>query len=245
MTPTVLRQVRVCYDLASTTTADASMAFRLADLLQGVTGRAVRREERILLISLVVSAACVVVDGILLPRIHDASSFLFQMLELLDAVFLLGLLSGLIWTVVCLIRRKWLSASCYVITAMLAPASMYASAVLQDDLFPVPSPSHQEIAAIYQQRQSELERSPVVPRLVPLGDACHPPSGCGCWIVLDPAHTSGAEKEIGGWHRPADSSIFPLGALPEDFAIVNVQRLGPKAYSAIGCDVDWSALKPV
>ncbi len=214
-------------------------------IMRSIKASAASRPAWILLISLAASAALVVDEGILLPRNHDGTSLSRQILETLDNLFLLGLLSGLIWAVVCLIRRKWLAAACWVVAFFLAPASDYASAWLKDDRFAFPSGSHREIAEIYRQRQEELERSRVVPRLVPLGDACHPPSGCHCWIVLDPNHTSGAGKEIGDWHRPAESSIFPLGSLPEDFAIVNVQRLGRKAYSALGCDVDLTSVKPV
>ena len=81
---------------------------------------------------------------------------------------------------------------------------------------------------------------------VSLDDRCHPPTECQCWIVFDPAHRSGIAQDIGGWHRPKTTKQFMYAFSPGPyFAIVDVKRLDAKAYSVLGCPVDWGALKPM
>jgi hypothetical protein len=122
---------------------------------------------------------------------------------------------------------------------------MYASLALKGDRFTFTAGPHSEISAIYSQRRLEFEQLVVTPRLIDLDHQCHPPSCCACWIVVDPKHTSGVEKEIGGWHRPDPASIFPVGAIPLQFEIVDVRRIDANAYSVLECSADWRALKPV
>jgi hypothetical protein len=203
------------------------------------------RHTKIIFVSLLFSAVFIIVDGDISPRIKDGTSLLLHTLNFVSAACLIFLMSGLIFSAVCLLRRRWISSLCYFISALLAPASMYASAALKGDRFTFTADPHSEIAAVYSQRRSEFERVVTTPRLIDLGDQCHPPGGCACWIVLDPKHMSGVEKEIGGWHRPDPASVFPIGTPPEQFAIVNVRLIDTKAYSVLGCVVDWTALKPV
>src|SRR5215831_18030277 len=80
------------------------------------------------------------------------------------------------------------------------------------------------------------------PTLLPSRSSATPPRWCECWILWDPARASGAEKEIGGWHRPT-ASIFPPDS--GHFAIVTVRQLDADAYSVLSCGVDWTSFKPV
>jgi hypothetical protein len=151
---------------------------------------------------------------------------------------------ALVGTVICLLRMKWGLALCYFLAAFTVPASAVATAALNDDRFVLPSKSHQEIADIYNRRRVELFDPSKGVRPIPLDVQCHPPSDCECWLLLDPNHTSGAEKEVVGgwlnsWHRPAWS--FPI---PANLAIVDVRRLGDDAFSVLGCEIDWTSFKP-
>jgi hypothetical protein len=139
--------------------------------------------------------------------------------------------------VVYLFNRRWRSALYYFIVLCIGVASILLSLALKDDRFMFVAKSHDEITGIYNQRRSEFDPNDLTPRLVPLDSQCRPPSGCECWLVVDPAHSSGVENEIGGWHRPT-ASIFPTNTAPEHFAIVNVKRLDSGDFSVLGCDVD-------
>src|SRR5262249_40621398 len=141
-------------------------------------------------------------DGAITPRIRDGTSILLQTLLLVSDACLFFLMLGLIWSTICLFRRRWISSLCYFGAALLAPGSIYASLALKGDRFTFTAGPHNEIAGMYRQRRSEFEQLAVTPRLIDLDDQCHPPSGCACWIVVDPKQTSGVEKEIGRWHRP-------------------------------------------
>jgi len=103
-----------------------------------------------------------------------------------------------------------------------------------------------DIAEIYNQRRSEFTPQVVntSPRLFALGEECRPPSGCACWLLLDPQHASDVERELGqGWHRPV-ASVFPQDEQPPAFTIVYVRQIDPNAYAVLGCSLDWTALRP-
>jgi len=196
----------------------------------------------IIAVAIVCSSIYIVTDGIVSPQVKDASSTTFQVLRLVDVFYVLFIFVVLIGTLISLVRRKWYAAACYFLATCTAYVSMIGTAALNDDRFMFAIWSHREIAGIYNQRRSQL--SAFTTRgihLAALEKQCHPPSGCECWILWDPARASGAEKEIGGWHRPT-ASIFPQDS---GFAIVNVRRLDADAYSVLSCGVDWTSLKPV
>src|SRR5262245_19263325 len=76
-----------------------------------------------------------------------------------------------------------------------------------------------------------------VPGLVGLGEGCHPPFGCECWIAWGPALDRGIDKDGDRhWHAPR-SVLFPPSR-PEYFVIVHLRRMDADAYSVLGCDMD-------
>jgi hypothetical protein len=202
------------------------------------------RHMGIILISILLSAVFITADGIILPHVKYGASPLFETLQFVSFACLAALMSGLVWSAACLLRRRWSSSLCYFVAALLAPASMYASLALKGDRFTFTNGPHREIAEIYNGRRSEFARMGPSPNLIDIGNQCHPPNGCGCWIVVDPMHASGIDEEIRGWHRP-NASIFPMYTYPRNFEIVNVRRLDGDAYSVLGCEADFTALKPV
>lgn len=170
---------------------------------------------------------------------------------------------AVIAAVVSLVKFNLASFASYLASACVLYASwqagIYASAAVKGDRFVFPSAAHDEIAKIWSQRRpaTGLKRPGYahywvlpaqkifdeLPDLVALGDECHPPSGCECWIARGAARDRGIEKDVGGgWHVPR-SGIFPA-ARPDYFAIVHVRRIDGDAYSVLGCVCDWGALIP-
>jgi hypothetical protein len=185
------------------------------------------------------------IDGIAFPTVRDAASP-FQILGLFMVFHVLFLFVMLIGSTVLLLRLKWLSAVCYFASASILVASSLAALALKGDRFAFTAGPHREIADIYYQRRSEFAVPSPDPRFFALKSQCRPPSGCECWVLVDLAHTSGVEREIGGWRRAQASIFIDWDAVgPKDFAIVNVKQIDSNAYSILGCSADWTALKPL
>jgi len=197
----------------------------------------------VLLVAVVSSGIYIVTDGIVSPRVKDASSMMFHVLVFINVCYMLLVFAVLIGTAISLVRRKWHSATSYFLATCVAYVSLFGAAALKGDRFAFANWSHREVADIYNQRRSELYAfTSRGTHLVALEEQCHPPRWCECWILWDPARASGAEKEIGGWHRPT-ASIFPPDS--GHFAIVTVRQLDADAYSVLSCGVDWTSFKPV
>src|ERR1700730_5246026 len=176
----------------------------------------------------------IVTDGIISPRVKDGVSVPAKVLAFVAVSYFLFLFAVLIGTAISLLRRKWFSAICYFVATCMAYVSINVTSALKGDRFMFPGWSHREIADLYNQRRSELIAfTSRGTHLAALGEQCHPPRSCECWILWDPARASGAEREIGGWLRPT-ASIFPRDS---GFAIVNVRRLDADAYSVLSCEV--------
>jgi hypothetical protein len=188
------------------------------------------------------SYACV--DGFISPRIVDAVSLPFHILRVIDLFQSLFLIAAIFGTAILLLRRKWLSASCYFSVGCILWLSIVAALALKGDRFVFSGGPHREIADIYHQRLAEFSSVKQSPRLVSLDRECHPPNGCYCWVLMDPNHTTGADKDVGGWQRPS-APIFPPDTFPIDFAIVNVKRLNDNVYSVLGCSTDQRGLFPL
>ena len=175
-----------------------------------------------------------------------------SLLRSINATYLwLFTFGGLIATIVFLFRARFIvSVSYLVLTASVFVASHF-SVVLKGSQFSFPEKAHDEIVEIYRQRRPTTGLSrPVfnfhsqqkfnlgdIPGLVALGEECHPPNLCECWIAWGPALNRGIDKEVDrDWHAPR-SALFPA-ARPEYFAIVHVRPIDADAYSVIGCAID-------
>jgi hypothetical protein len=94
--------------------------------------------------------------------------------------------------------------------------------------------AHIVIERDYSDHKRQLDHIDLFPRLI--SNECHLPDLCVCWLLLDPANTSGAESDIGDWHSPkADFFRPPL----RNFAMVSVRRIDSRAYSVLACFADW------
>jgi hypothetical protein len=215
----------------------------MSSLLEGLLDLRLRRvifsrNAKVIYLGLLIGVSYVAIDAGILPRIKDGTSPL-QSLGLIAVICFLFSVSMLICGAVLLLKQRWISALCFLIAGFMGPGSQYVSLALKGDRFTFTAGPHNDIAAIYLSRQSDFEQNNVSPRLFELGHECDPPSGCQCWIVVDRAHTSGVEREIGRWHRPA-ASIFPMDTFSRHFEIVNVRRLDADAYSVLGCEMDMT-----
>jgi hypothetical protein len=147
--------------------------------------------------------------------------------------------------IVLLLTARFFAAFCYLVTGCMMYMPLFALLWLKGDRFTFTSGPHREIADIYDRSQTTLiAAANFNPLLVPLENQCHPPPDCQCWIVLDPGHTTGVERDIGGWHRPG-TYILPADETPVHFAIVDVRRINVDVYSVLGCVADWTSLKPL
>ena len=135
-------------------------------------------------------------------------------------------------SIVLLFKRNFLNAICLIVVVCSVYFPVYALNAIRGDRTRFTDGPHREIADIYHERRPAF----VSPgsRLVPLDNQCHPPNWCTCWVLWDPSHTSGAEQDLGRWHRPK-SSAFPTDAFPIEFELVDVRRLDPDAYSVLAC----------
>jgi len=177
--------------------------------------------------------------GFVLPSMKDATKVTFQMVCLFLACYALFFLVALVSTAVSLFVGRWIVALYCFVASCIGIMSIYGSLALKGGLMAAAAP-HREIAEIYNRRRPELTSRGPMPRLVDLDDQCGPPAGCECWLLLDLDHFGGVEKDIGGWHRPI-ASVFLTNSAAEHFAIVNVKRIDPDAYSVLGCEWDPAA----
>jgi hypothetical protein len=163
----------------------------------------------------------------------------------------IGIIDGLlqlavfITSIVFVFRRRFLAAACYFVTAYMWSAPTDALRWLKGDRYFFTGGPHGEIGEIYNGLRPEFALGPGSSlAIVSLGDQCHPPQDYECWIVYDPAHTSGIEHDIGSWHSPV-SPLLATGMPDIDFVIVDVKQLDRDAYSVLTGAVDWGAFKPV
>lgn len=183
------------------------------------------------------------IDAFAFKHFYIAQSEVASILVYIGTFYALFCIAAFIAAVILLFRGKEFHAFCCFVAAYTFFASIFLSSAFQGDKFVFTSAPHREIAEIYNGHKLEWGPADSRAHLVALNGECHPPNGCECWVVLDPGHASGVQKEMGGWHRPT-APIFPMHTLPQHFAIVNVRRLGPDDYSVLGCEVDRTALVP-
>jgi hypothetical protein len=174
------------------------------------------------------------------PHITDGLSLQRSVITYVQIVFGLFIYGSLIASVVLLLRRKLFLSVCYLAACAATYASGFAVASLNDNRMVFPSRSHHEIADIYHRQEVDFDASNRTPHRVFLDEQCHPPGGCGCWVLIDPDHRSGVENDVGGWRRPT-SPMLPLNLLPVRFALVHVRALDSSAYSVLGCGIDTQA----
>jgi hypothetical protein len=177
------------------------------------------------------------------PHVKDAVSLPFNLLAAAELIFYLLIYAFFFAGAILLLSRKLFSSVCYLAAGAAAYASCFAAAALKDDRLTFPSGSHHEIASIYHRNEVNFDINNPTPRLFFFDEQCHPPNGCGCWILIDSGHRSLAENDLGGWRRPT-APIFPPDTLPVRFAIVNVRTLDSSAYSVLGCGMDIRQLIP-
>jgi hypothetical protein len=170
------------------------------------------------------------------PHFKDALSLEHSVILYVQLVFGLFIYASLIAGVVLLLRRKLFLSVCYLAACAATYASGFVVASLKDNRLVFPSRSHREIADIYHRQEVDFDATNRTPHLVFLDEQCHPPNGCGCYVLMDPDHRSGVESELGGWRRPT-IPIFPPDTLPVRFEIVHVKALGASAYSVLGCGI--------
>jgi hypothetical protein len=180
------------------------------------------------------------VSVIVSPRFKDASSLENRLITQFEITFYLFFYGLLIAVVVLLLRRKLFLSMCYLAAFAATYASCFAVASLNDNRMVFPSRSHREIADIYHRQEVDFDANNRTPHRVFLDEQCHPPGGCGCWVLMDPDHRSGVENDLGGWRRPT-SPLLPLDLLPVRFALVHVRALDASAYSILGCGIGSQA----
>jgi hypothetical protein len=179
-----------------------------------------------------VCASMVLLHGIFMRRrgLVNGEGILF-------ALCLLFLLSNILWTFISVLRRRWMASITYFLAMLLAPASLYISALVNDDRFAISYRSHDEISTIHGRNASQFTTNDPDGRLFSLGDACHPPPSCQCWILADHRHGSGVDRDIGKWHEPK-ASIFVNSSFEMPFTIVDVRRLNNGVYSILSCQMN-------
>jgi hypothetical protein len=191
----------------------------------------------IIVLTIAASALFIVADGLVSPRSKPATSALLVTIVWAKIVYWTLFLDGAFFcSVIFLLLQKWRAALCYFAAGCIAYASNQAALAVQGDRFAFPGGAHREIAAIYDQRGSELELDNPIPHLVDLDERCHPwgVQSCECWILVDSEDMSGAKQDLGGWHRPK----APILTKKTYFAIVNVRRLDARAFSILSCNDD-------
>jgi hypothetical protein len=209
------------------------------------------RPTRIVVLAVLGGVLFVWVDGLSLREVVRQfssldKSLMIALLLFFPILFVVALAKGVYF----LFKRDKFAALCNFAAACIVGVFVVWSRAIGYDPFTYKVGPHSDIAEIYNQRRSEFNPStPQVvnssPRMFALGDQCRPPSGCGCWLLLDPQHTSDVERELGrGWHRPTAFSIFPQDEQPPAFTIVYVRQIDPNAYAVLGCSLDWTALRP-
>lgn len=192
-------------------------------------------------ISIALGILLVCVDMLNIPP----APFLTAITALVLAFFL-----TVIASIVSLVRLRFSSFASYLASACIGYASIiggiYAKQAVRADRFEFSGPVHAEIAEIFRQHQNVNELLRLDVRyanfgLISLGEKCHPPSDCECWIAQGQARDLGIEREVDGWHEPI-SAAFPKHTSPAYFAVVSVRRIERDTYSVIGCTGYWGSL---
>jgi hypothetical protein len=184
-------------------------------------------------------SASAVIDDVIIPTIKEGASLALQIFETFVVVGSFFMLVAWIGCVILLFRKKWKHALFYFSAGGVLYISAIASAAIRGDKFLFTAGPHLEIADIYHQRRSEL--APDKQQFFNLGEACHPPSDCDCWLLWDPNHSSVVNADIGSWHTPI-TNFFPQDS---GFAVVDILRIDSNAFSVLGCSVDWRrAIEP-
>jgi hypothetical protein len=208
------------------------------------------RPTRIVVLAVLGGVLFIWIDKFWLRQVVRQFSSLDQFLRValllfFPTLFVVALAKGVYF----LFKRDKFAAQCNFGAACIVGTLFVLSRAIAFDPFSYKVGPHSDIAEIYNQRRSEFNPStPQVvnssPRLFALSEQCRPPNGCGCWLLLDPQHTSDVERALGqGWHRPT-ASIFPQDEQPPAFTIVYVRQIDPNAYAVLGCSLDWTALRP-
>ena len=209
----------------------------------GFTRKILARHSIVLAIVIIAATALdIFLDVFVEPRIIDGTSPILSAIAAIDLFCALSAYPLLIAGAVLMLRRKLFTSVCYLAAGTVGYMSFYAVAALKDDRLIFPAGAHREIAVIYERRDVDFEINNSSPHLVSLGEQCHPRGGCGCWVLIDPGHTSGVEDDRSGWRRPTASIFLPV-TIPDRFAIVNIGVLDSSAYSVLGCNMDYFAWK--
>jgi hypothetical protein len=153
-----------------------------------------------------------------------------------EAYLVLFTFGGLIATIVFLFRARFIEAVTYLALTASVFLATQVSVDLKGGRFSFPGQSHDMIAEIYRHRRPLPGGSIEFPGLIALGDECHPPIGCSCWIASGLSHDSGIDKEVDRHWHPPRSAVVPRVTTPAYFTIVHVKRIDPNAYSVIGCE---------
>jgi hypothetical protein len=117
-------------------------------------------------------------------------------LEAFVAIGMFSILALGIGCVIQLFRKKWRHALSYFVAGCVLYLSAFASLALRGDSFAFTAGPHREIAEIYELRRSGF--APNKQQFFNLGEACHPPRECDCWLLWDPHHSSVVDADIGG-----------------------------------------------
>jgi hypothetical protein len=179
----------------------------------------------------------VLVNVVFLPRARDAMSLQFGILAFAEIAFFLFVYLLFISGIFLLLRRRLFFSACYLLAGAVTYASCFAAAALKDDRWTFPSRSHREIVGIYHEKSAYFDMDRSRPHLISLGQQCHPPNNCECWILIDVGHSSEIERDVGGWRGPT-APIFLADTTTVRLSIVNVEVLDSSAYSILGCEVD-------
>ncbi len=188
---------------------------------------------------------CSILLGVVLvvlvqPHITNGASRAARLVSMFGILYLLALVCISIALIVLIISRKWSSAAHACASLLILVKSMLVISSLPPAEYPGADRAHRELAEIYERNRADFGEVTPAPRLIDLDQQCHPPGGgaggCACWLLLDPGHVTGAEKEKAGWHLPNTSILAEEGSLIQ---LANVQRIDANTFSILGCDNDW------
>jgi hypothetical protein len=170
--------------------------------------------------------ASALIDGFVIPQIKDGSSALLQILDIFVVTGSLLILVLWVGCVILLFRMKWKHALAYFVAGCVLCVSAVAPSALEGDRL---AGAHREIAEIYALRRSGF--APDKQQFFNLGETCHPPGECNCWLLWDPNHSSPIDADLGRWHTPMTNFFLQ----DSGFEIVDVRRIDSNAISVLGC----------
>src|SRR5690348_8826460 len=107
------------------------------------------RAMKLMLVAVACGILLALTDGIVAPRVNDATSLSFQLLGMIDVVYILFSCLAGIAVVVLLFRRKWVAAASWSVTWCILYSADFAALALKGDRFTFTGKPHQEIADIY------------------------------------------------------------------------------------------------